>query len=71
MARQQRAASTPETVKLVSPDGEITREVGVGSKEEIGLRFDGYLPPEQNKLEAPEKPTPAEADSATTVGTNA
>jgi hypothetical protein len=57
MARQRQAQQEPQAgdkVTLVSPDGEITREVVVGSKEDTGLRWDGFLPKEQAELEAPE-----------------
>lgn len=70
MARQKAVAEPkPETVKLVSPEGDREREVVVGSKEEVSLRFDGFLPAEQQKLEAPERPTGSEVEI--TVGTNA
>lgn len=59
--------SGPETVVLVSPDGEQTREVEVGSVAEINARWDGFLPQEQAKLEA----TPVEVEGPKTVGTNA
>lgn len=57
-----------KTVKLVSPDGEQSREVEVGSAEEVKLRWDGYLPPAQAKLEAPKVEAPS---APKTVGTNA
>ena len=70
MARgKQAAADKVETVDLVSPDGERKRTVNVGSNEEVSLRFDGYLPPDQAKLQAPERPTGSEGEQ--TVGTNA
>jgi hypothetical protein len=58
-------SAAPEKVKLVGPDGQ-EREVVVGSNQEVSLRFDGYLPPDQAKLEAPERPKGA---SPKTVGT--
>lgn len=61
------ANNAPKTIDLVGPDGETTRKgVVVDSAEEISLRFDGYLPADQAKLEAPAKPNPAE-QSPTTV----
>lgn len=60
---------SPETVELVSPDGERKRKVVVGSAEEVSLRFDGYLPPKQQKAE-PARTTQSVA-AAKTVGTNA
>lgn len=35
------------TVVLVSPDGKQKRKVEVDSKEDINLRWDGYLPEKQ------------------------
>lgn len=64
MARQ----NGPETLTLVSPDGEQTREVEVGSEAEVKARWDGYLPKEQQKLEAPVVEAPV---APKTVGTNA
>jgi len=67
-ARQSKASDAPETVELVSPDGEIKRRVDVGSPGEVGLRFDGYLPAEQAKLEAPKVEA---SQTPKTVGSNA
>ena len=64
----QDKAPAAKTIELVSPNGEITRKVGVDSKEEVALRFDGYLPKEQAKLEAPKIET---SGGPKTVGTNA
>lgn len=61
-------AAQAQQVELVSPDGEVKRKVGVGSKEEVSLRFDGYLPAQQAKLEAPKVEAP---QAPKTVGSNA
>lgn len=68
MANANAKAKAAETVTLVSPDGAQKREVTVGGVDEVKLRFDGYLPAEQQKLPAPEKPAPT---APTSVGTNA
>lgn len=57
-----------KTVKLVSPDGKLSREVEVDSKEEVALRWDGYLPEKQQAAKAPERPT---GQAPKTVGSNA
>lgn len=66
--RSATAEDKPDTVELVSPDGEQTRTVVVGSVDEVKARWDGFLPAEQAELKAPEVPTP---DVEQTVGTNA
>ena len=66
MARAK--SDAPETVELVSPDGKIKRTVDVGSATETKLRWDGYLPAKQQKLEAPKVEAP---QAPKTVGTNA
>lgn len=68
MAGSKDKPSAPVTVELVSPNGEITRTVNVGSKEEVALRFDGFLPGEQAKLEAPKVEAPS---APKTVGSGA
>lgn len=65
---ENKADDKVETVTLVSPDGEQTREVVAGSEGEVKARWDGYLPEDQQKLEAPEVPA---GNSEGTVGTNA
>lgn len=67
MATSKDKSTGPETVKLVGPDGEQEREVVVGSEGETKARWEGFLPAEQAKLEAPEPPTPT---GPKTVGTN-
>lgn len=67
MARAAQA-DAPKTVTLVSPDGEQKREVVVGSADDVKARWDGYLPAEQAKLEAPAAPA---SGAEKTVGTNA
>jgi len=52
-----RSTSNTDKLVLVSPDGEDTREVTTAA-DEVALRWRGYLPAEQAKLEAPEPPKP-------------
>lgn len=55
-------------VVLVSPDGKQQRKVTPGSAEEVNLRWNGYLPADQQKAKAPR----VQADATPkTVGTNA
>jgi hypothetical protein len=59
MTRRTQAAAKPraagEFVELVSPSGH-RKETPLNALRENQLRFDGYLPVEQAKLEAPESP---------------
>ncbi len=63
------AAKQPEKVVLVSPDGENEVDVTDNVADDVRYRFMGYLPQEQQKLEAPE-PVTEDQDGPKTVGTN-
>lgn len=66
-AKAQDAADSPTFAELVSPDGE-RRVTPKTALDDSKYRFDGYLPPEQQKEPAPE---PVTDGGPQTVGTNA
>lgn len=60
-----KSRTTSDKLVLVSPDGD-EREVATAA-DEVALRWRGYLPKEQAKLEAPEPPKPTPPTPPSTV----
>ena len=76
MARTTKSAEEKSPfVELVSPDGS-RKETPLNAQRDVSLRFQGYLPEDQHKLEAPAAGETSTANTLTagegekTVGTN-